>query len=1270
MSAAEAALKAIQDAMKWRPAEGAKAFNPNTETWAGKTIGEVNEGFRSYPAGGAPTQAELHGDPEAALKAIEDKLDLSKFDFKAPKSEPWPAKYDPDVEKATGTVGQIAKEHTDRWNTFIGDILRKPLLKDEAKRQQRAEEFGPMVFHGSAKPWEDTKFKLPEQEIGVHVGTQRAAHDIMVKTANGKPEDWDTFAENFGAFVPDYNKPRIFPLRINVKNPLRLEDLGTWYPGSVGLAMKRTGHFTEEEIHNAVRKAGSDIPKAAQNLRDLLHKKGFDGIVYENVVEDPGKDSYILTDLSKVRSTQAAFDPLRSHLADFLAGGGAIGVGISAETLAGMGEAKAEVEKLGDEEGGAKLTTDLMMAHAQREKLRRYGEKRAQEEESQAAFDPFDPQHRGLTTPRTVAGKGKEQVLSGLDAMAGLTPSGDPPDIVRSLVQKPEGAPWTEGEKDAWRMLSGAATALGGGFTTLFSYPIGAIQNWMERSGASPEAVEAGKSIVEAAPFFGIAAAARTGARVMGAGQQASKFLQAQRAAAQPSIARAVQSVLSPTSLPGGEKAAGVIRQHTGQAARDTATSIDKLREDHAAGAFHNFFQNNEKKLNQLSQFDQWQVLDYMEGRSRGKRLFDPEFQQFADAFRDAMDLRKSKIQATTSLQNTHLIDDYVSHYWKNPQAARAFVSHWSKQGSGAALKVRTLPTIADGLRAGLEPITTNPFEIGAMYIANMDRYIANNRILDAARAAGDVKYAIPGGKLATKLQGAGWVPLKGRLSEKQTPVGKMVAHAPQEWATVYNNFVSQGIHANEFAGRIYEGVRNASNMITSAELGLSGFHAITMTNEAWIADIAKSVSNIAGSVGKAAHGDFAEAMKLLSRGTWGAAKAPFAPYRLYRLGKKFESVYLDRAPGNPGLRRLVNLHAAGGGRAVGRAHAPDYRFTAAGSYFDALRRGTNLFKGIGPARMLGRIFETVAQPLFDKYIPRLKNGAFADLMHDWLAANPTAGRAEQLAAARRILDSVDNRFGEMIQDNIFWHNGLKQSAMLGMRSYSWNLGTIREIAGGGLKALRHPGRLSIGSKEYDPRTAYVIALPMVAFMVGNVYQYLKTGKPPKDMDDALQAAITPRTGGMAPGVGGRGRVEERTMIPGYMKDVMGWMEDPWREAMNKRATLWRVLGEVGSGEDWRGDPIISKDPRAAGWMKQAFDYAYNNFGPFSLRQYEKGLPTGTGLNTGETFMGMRPAPAWAQDPKGLASYKRYEAKRKYEAKARRERREKTQRAPYGGPIE
>ena len=498
-----------------------------------------------------------------------------------------------------------------------------------------------------------------------------------------------------------------------------------------------------------------------------------------------------------------------------------------------------------------------------------------------------------------------------------------------------------------------------------------------------------------------------------------------------------------------------------------------------------------------------------------------------------------------------------------------------------------------------------------------------------------------------------GWWPLKGRGSTNE--LGQ-TAYAPADWARVYNNYISRGFHGNEDAGRVYDALQHGSNAITSLELGLSGYHAFTMANEAIISDVARGISQIVG--GK----------PITGIGT--VAKAPLAPVRSAMVGKKAEQVYLGRTPGTPDMRKIMDLLTEAGGRAVGKGHAPDYRFSAMGNYWTSFKRGAlkqemreslanvKASPVIGSVReagkQIGRIMDTIAAPIFEKYIPRLKNGAFYDTLHDWLQMHPNATSDQQVAAARQIWDSIDNRFGEMVQDNIFWNKTLKQSAQLAMRSYSWNLGTVREI-GGGMR--------DIAKGQWTPKASYVIALPIVVATANAVYQKLKTGKDPESVDDL----VVGRTGGTAPGFGGRGTVPERAMMPGYQKDVLGWYHDWRQEATNKIATGPRMVYEGAMNQDWKGQPIANPNDPFLQQLGEYFNWVTQSLGPISIRQTIQGEKTGSKITLPEQLSGVRPAPAYLQDPEGYAKGMKAITERKWKAK---ETYDKKQQRQYGGANE
>lgn len=706
------------------------------------------------------------------------------------------------------------------------------------------------------------------------------------------------------------------------------------------------------------------------------------------------------------------------------------------------------------------------------------------------------------------------------------------------------------------------------------------------------------------------------------------------------------------------EKAVGSIRREQGIAARDTATTAQSIEQFYPT-------------VNALPDVERFDLMKYMEGRSSGATV-NPTLQPLADTLRTAFEQRKAKIAAMPSHQQMQFVEDYYPHFWKDPNAAAGFVaSHGvGKQGSGASMKARSIPTIEDGIAAGLQPVTTNPLEATMRYVTSMDKFIAQQRVLQEHVADGTIRYIQP------KVMGAsghpesfkvppGYVPLEGRGAVNATG-GR--AYAPENFARIYNNFISrgfEGIGTGEYAGA-YNAARQTSNAVTALELSLSGYHALTMAQESVVNELARAIQQ-GGRRGTNP-----------GRAALTALKAPFAPVTLARTGGKVERGALGAGPMTPEMSNIVDILTEAGARFKGREHAADLGSSALGSFFKAWQRGSLKTEmaadmaaaktGIKPAaavtaRNVGRVMDTVMQPIFEVYIPKLKNGAAYENMADWLKANPTASRQEAVAAARKIVDSVDNRFGEMIQDNLFWNKFLKQSSMLGLRSYSWTMGSAREIAGGATDTLA-----GLGKGGMTQRQAYVIALPIVYAMQGALYQYMKTGEAPKDLQDLM----APRTGGTDVTSG----EPERIVPPGYMKDVFGWATHPRQEFGNKIATAPKLAFEMASsGKDWRGDPIAppaeddtSMPANVPSWLRAYFTHVAEALGPISVKSALKGQKEGSNLNAFERILGVQPAGMEKTAPEGFAVMMHRKELREWQRKQMHDEMEKSKYQGYKGP--
>lgn len=720
-------------------------------------------------------------------------------------------------------------------------------------------------------------------------------------------------------------------------------------------------------------------------------------------------------------------------------------------------------------------------------------------------------------------------------------------------------------------------------------------------------------------------------------------------------VAKAIKNILSPSSTELGKVAAGALRKATGTAARTTEqTRAALIPYDQAVQSMV-----PEQRLD---------LLGYMEGRSQGAQF--PEtiqgparepLKNFTDEFRRQMDLRRDRIQSLGI--EAGVIEDYVTHFWKDRNAARSFVNSWlAKQGSGKSLKARTIPTIEEGIRAGLQPVTDNPTEIAMRYVTSMDRHLALREMLDAAVEAGQVKY-FPLKDVRNVPDG--WVELGG-MADK---VGSK-AYAPADWTRIWNNFVSKGVYRNPDLGDAYRGFRNLSNLTTQTILSFSGYHAVAMAKEAIASDMVKGIGQIAGGLRRG------EANRVLS-GVGTLGKSIVAPVAKARTGTKFRDVYLGRTSNTidprqlPEWSKMADVFGEAGGRGVGKEHAFDYTFSNAGSFSTAWKRGWlkaersgapgtfhSAFrdaaqkvaaaggnrgaaakagaKAVQTAKsvteIIGRSMSTAMAPLFEKYIPMLKNGTFADEFSSWLQMNPDASHEQQVAYAAKLIDSIDNRFGEMIQDNIMWHTLLKQSATVGMLSYSWNLGSLRLMAGGGKDILATAGRaFDPTSAKYSPNAAWIVAYPMSVAVGAGIYQYLKTGKPPQSASDL----IWPQTGGKAPGFGQRGTVDERAILPGYEKEPFGWYYNGYHEAINKANPFLRMGIQAVMNSNWRDDPIARPDPTVPEWLSDYFNFVLGSISPITAGRVMQGEKPGSAMGIGEELSGIRPAPLYGMDPKG-----------------------------------
>jgi hypothetical protein len=230
------------------------------------------------------------------------------------------------------------------------------------------------------------------------------------------------------------------------------------------------------------------------------------------------------------------------------------------------------------------------------------------------------------------------------------------------------------------------------------------------------------------------------------------------------------------------------------------------------------------------------------------------------------------------------------------------------------------------------------------------------------------------------------------------------------------------------------------------------------------------------------------------------------------------------------------------------------------------------------------------------------------------------------------IVDGLDNRFGQVSYDNIFWNKMIKDLAFLAFRAVGWNLGTDRELGGAIPDTFKAITDFRKGSPvEFTNKMAFAVALPTVTAFYGGILNYVMTGKPPERILDYF----APKTGNKdAKGY------DERLFLPTYMKDVIAYNRDPAQTIGNKESPLIPVLGQIyslfmGKGmKDFYGGLVVDpQDPV----MKQVRDlglYVAQQYEPFSFQGFEHEKQLGeSNAEAARNLIGLTPAPAYITRP-------------------------------------
>jgi hypothetical protein len=645
---------------------------------------------------------------------------------------------------------------------------------------------------------------------------------------------------------------------------------------------------------------------------------------------------------------------------------------------------------------------------------------------------------------------------------------------------------------------------------------------------------------------------------------------------------------------------------------------------------------------------------------------------ELATALRRGLDDVKNKIASMPKFAQMQFVQDYFPHLYENNQQLNTFFQNLASSSHGSLHK-RTLPTYEDAFNAGLTPISSNPVEMFTRYIDGIGTAVQQAQIMHelepwiqwlAVKKIGASGSPTPHLKNTPFL---GYEPLQMPWAQRHRGPVTETAWVPRDMAYMLNQAYNTGFRGGTL-GPAIDAAQKIKNTHTALELGGPMYHFNTVTTEGIGSGFARALREFATMRPDRAAREFALALPRAVLDWAGGSRS---------YGTHLMDIYQGKKTGTAQEMRIMDALAKANIHPVGLLHTGEYEMTHLNDLWTSYWRGdfpremqaiADKIKGGGwegtkealmfTPNMVARAMQTIGKPLFQYVIPRLKMTAMVRDMEQYLHYNPAATDADLQRAAYRISNSIDNRFGEAVRDNLGMNKYITDVGYTTLRSFAWTvLGPFREIAGGymslGKGLAKGEWRISPKSLHYDPRIAYSVAFPFTIAFIGGLINYMRTGQWPQDWRDYY----FPRTGGTVRS--GGADVPERMRIPGYHKDFFGFAHmspdglSPGDELKAKIAGAWQAIGEQATNRDWRNLPIAPPNATLEEQLRYRGGQLLSRMQPIGLQQLTQEQKKGSKLTWPERFMGFGTAGVRYQNPAGSERFENLNAQRLWQQKER-----------------
>lgn len=371
-------------------------------------------------------------------------------------------------------------------------------------------------------------------------------------------------------------------------------------------------------------------------------------------------------------------------------------------------------------------------------------------------------------------------------------------------------------------------------------------------------------------------------------------------------------------------------------------------------------------------------------------------------------------------------------------------------EGSKRFLKQQKM-TMKQAVEAGAEPLGS-PVEILMRRLQEGAKFVAAKYIMHDGKEAGLAVFVKQG-----KPTPAGYTDVPDKIMKVWRPVetaeGSTVHQQTgrcvwqKDFGRLLNNYLSKNFIRGTAIGDSLVALKNAT---TEVRLSWSPFHWLYITTENWATGLSMGLDKLYNQGLRDLNGQAA------LDGLADIGKSIVAPYASVKTGgqmlqfAKNPDAFLDTPEGKkfaesfPDFPHLQELLFAGGLR----WGMSEQNKASLGDDFTKQIAAGHL--GKATLRFFPWLSHTLMKPLFEHYIPRAKWTFAAQMLSAKLNQYSQAiadGKITEDTIAREVVDTVENRFGEMNFDNLYWDNTMKTATQIMFRSASWKLGTWRGLA-------------------------------------------------------------------------------------------------------------------------------------------------------------------------------------------------------------------------------